>query len=47
MHAPDGAFTEFSTGAEHTCVLRKSGETVCWGSNEDGQSSAPPDQFGR
>ena len=29
----------------HTCAVRESGEVVCWGYNDYGQSDAPPGEF--
>ena len=34
-------FIAISSGDVHTCGLQGDGSAVCWGSNEDGQSSPP------
>ena len=43
---PSGkAFSAVSLGAAHACGLRTSGEIVCWGSNNIGQTDAPSGRF--
>ena len=39
---PLSGHTTLDAGSYHTCALRENGEPVCWGSDEDGQST-PPD----
>ena len=32
-----------AVGAAHSCAVREAGEVVCWGRDDDGQASPPPD----
>ena len=38
-------FDAVAAGEAHTCGLRGDGIVVCWGANDDGQSSPPEDRF--
>ena len=42
--AADG-FSSVSAGGRHTCAIRRTGEVVCWGYNEHGESVAPTGTF--
>ena len=37
-------FIALSVGRHHTCALREDGRALCWGLDDDGQSSAPEDE---
>lgn len=37
----DGPFTSISVGRGHTCALDSDGETICWGTSDEGQTNAP------
>lgn len=39
--APDGEFTMVSSGDFHTCAVNTDSYVVCWGSDDDGESSPP------
>lgn len=39
-----GEFDSISSGEAHTCGLRPDGSVLCKGSNDEGQSSPPPDE---
>ena len=42
--APEnGSYATISAGYTHTCAIRESGEIDCWGENEHGQATPPPD----
>ena len=36
---------EVSTSETHTCALRESGEVLCWGANDQGQTDVPPERY--
>ena len=38
-------FSSVSAGGRHTCAIRRTGEMVCWGYNEHGESVAPTGTF--
>ena len=35
--ASAATFTSIDAGSRHTCAISKSGQTLCWGGNDDGQ----------
>src|SRR5690606_13753099 len=35
--APDPVYVQVASHAEHTCVLRRQGDVLCWGKNTYGQ----------
>ena len=43
--APPGRFTAVSSGINHTCGLRESGQIECWGVNNYGERNAPAGRF--
>jgi alpha-tubulin suppressor-like RCC1 family protein len=45
--SPINAFASVSAGFFHTCGVRADGSVECWGSDSDGQSSAPSETTGR
>lgn len=44
---PDGhgGTVALASGEDHTCALRADGRAVCWGRNDEGQATPPPDRF--
>ena len=42
---PQNTRVTLDVGVRHSCALRESGEIVCWGDNEYGQSSPPVGRF--
>ena len=36
-------FVQVATGENHTCALRRTGQAVCWGPNDQGQMDVPAD----
>jgi hypothetical protein len=40
-----GTFVQISAGGSHTCALSTERHAVCWGSDERGQATAPPDEL--
>ena len=45
VYAVVNAVKSISAGGFHTCALREGGEAVCWGENEDRQSTVPDGRF--
>ena len=43
--APAGRFSAVSSGKDHSCALRASGELECWGANHYGQAEVPAGRF--
>lgn len=39
---PAGRFVAVEAGTDHSCGVRPTGVTVCWGRNQAGQTSVPP-----
>ena len=39
---PTGSFTQVNAGSSHTCGIRTNGATACWGWNQFGQTTVPP-----
>ena len=42
---PAGAFTSVSVGGSNACGIRSDGAAICWGDDEDGQSTPPAGAF--
>jgi alpha-tubulin suppressor-like RCC1 family protein len=42
---PDGLFIDVAAGDRHTCARNPTGQIVCWGRNDRGQTNAPSGQF--
>ena len=40
-----GPFTDFSRGTDHVCALNSDGVIVCWGNEDNGQTTAPEGEF--
>lgn len=43
--AASGEYLQVSAGYDHTCAIRANGRVVCWGSDDQGQSSPPGEVF--
>jgi alpha-tubulin suppressor-like RCC1 family protein len=43
--APSGTFVAIAAGLKNACAIRTTGETVCWGATDKGQSTPPGDTF--
>ncbi len=43
--APGGQFRSLTVGAWHACGIQTSGTVACWGLDDNGQASPPPDGF--
>ena len=42
---PTDKLVLLSVGAEHSCAINTSQETICWGDDESGQSTPPQTTF--
>ena len=42
---PEGGFHSVSSGASHSCGVRRNGSVACWGLNTDGQATPPQGPF--
>jgi alpha-tubulin suppressor-like RCC1 family protein len=42
---PQGTFSEISVNMGHGCAVTADGSIQCWGNNDDGQCTAPPETF--
>ncbi len=45
LAAPEGAFSQVSTGERHGCGVRADGTVACWGENRFGQRDVPSGTF--
>lgn len=41
---PEG-YIALSSGYDHSCAIKTTGEAVCWGTNDDGEASPPDERF--